>query len=71
MRSDLIHALRILVRRPGHTIVVILCLATGLTVSIGTFSVLMSFLYGDRPGLTNRAEMVRIYLSYDARSGAK
>jgi predicted permease len=67
MKSDLIHALRSLIRRPGHTIMVILCLAAGLTVSIATFSFLMSFLYGDQPGITNRLEMVRVYLSYEVQ----
>src|SRR5215510_3033015 len=63
--SELIHASRLLIRRPGHTFAIVMCLAVGLTVSIGTFSVVLSLIYGDRPGIRNRREMVRIYLSYD------
>ena len=63
--TDLIHAFRRLIRRPGHTFAVVMCLAVGLTVSIGTFSVVTSLLYGDKPGIRNRRDMVRIYLSHD------
>ena len=63
--TDLVHAFRLLIRRPGHTVAVVMCLAVGLTVSIGTFSVLTSLIYGDRFGITNRRDMVHLYLSYD------
>src|SRR5262245_33931236 len=65
-RTDLVHAARLLMRRPGHSIAVILCLAAGLTVSITTFSIITSLLYGDQPGITNRRQLVRMYLTYDA-----
>src|SRR5262245_62187476 len=65
LRTDLVHAARLLMRRPGHSIAVILCLAAGLTVSITTFSVITSLLYGDQPGIANRSWLVRTYLTYD------
>ena len=49
---DFRYAVNVAMRRPGHTLAVILCLAVGLTVSIGTFSVLTSLLYGEQPGIT-------------------
>jgi predicted permease len=63
--TDLNHAFRLLIRRPGHTFAIVMCLSVGLTVTIGTFSVLTSFLYGDQPGISNRRELVRLYLNYD------
>ena len=63
--SDVNHAFRMLIRRPAHTVAIVMCLAVGLTVSIGTFSVLISLIYGDKPGIRNRRDMVRIYLNYD------
>src|SRR5262245_9709052 len=65
-RSDVVHAARLLIRRPGHSIAVILCLAAGLTVSIATFSLITSLLYGDQPGIANRSRIVRTYLNYEA-----
>jgi len=63
--NELIHASRLLIRRPGHTFAIVMCLAVGLTVSIGTFSVLLAVIHGDKPGISNPREMLRIYLSYD------
>ena len=43
--QDTRHAMRSLLRRPGHTLTAALCLAVGLTVSIVIFSVLISFFW--------------------------
>jgi predicted permease len=53
------------VRQKSHTVAVILGLSVGLTVSIGTFSAVMSLIYGDRPGVRNRSDLVQVSLSYD------
>ena len=63
--NDFIQASRQLVRRPGHTFAIGVCLALGLTVSIATLSLITSLLYGDQPGIPNRRDLVRIYLRYD------
>jgi len=62
---DLIHAFRQLIRRPGHTFAIVMCLAVGLTVSIGILSVVTSLLYGDQPGIRDRRHLVQIQLRYE------
>jgi macrolide transport system ATP-binding/permease protein len=63
--GDAKYAWRQLIRRPAHTLAVVACLVVGLVVSIGTFSVIQSLLYGDKPGVHNRRGMARLYLAYD------
>jgi putative ABC transport system permease protein len=67
--SDSVYALRQLIRRPSHTVAVVLCLAAGLTVSIAAFSILTSLMFGDLPGIPNRKTLVRAFLSYDMANG--
>nr|MBP6717224.1 ABC transporter permease [Acidobacteriota bacterium] len=64
--TDLKYAWRQLIRRPGYTLAVIACLGVGLAASVGTFSFLMSLLYGDLAGLSDRRSIARVYLSYDS-----
>ena len=47
--SDLKHAVRLLVNRPGFTLLTVLMLAGGLGISLYTFAVLNTMLYGDLP----------------------
>jgi len=58
---DTRHAMRSLLRRPAHTLTAALCLAVGLTVSIVTFSVLISFFFGDQPGVSERRQIVQFF----------
>lgn len=64
--TDITYAWRQLVRRPGYTLTVIACLGVGIAASVGTFSFLMSLLYGDLAGLGDRQSIARVYLSYDS-----
>jgi hypothetical protein len=64
--TDIKYAWRQLIRRPGYTLAVIACLGVGLAASVGTFSFLMSLLYGDLAGLSDRRSIARVYLSYDS-----
>jgi predicted permease len=67
--SDFVYAVRQLMRRPSHTVAVVLCLAAGLTVSIATFSILTSVAFGDQPGIPNRKTLVRAFLYYQDSTG--
>ena len=67
-RADVRDAWRALLRSPRHVATVVLCLGLGLTVTVGVFSVLTSFIYGDRPGIRNRASLVRLFIVHDAGS---
>jgi hypothetical protein len=67
--QDTRHAMRSLLRRPVHTLTAALCLAVGLTVSIIVFSVLMSFFFGDQPGVSERRRIVEIRLRYGTDAG--
>ena len=62
---------RQLLRRPGHTFAVIACLVIGLVASVGTFSVMTSFLYGDRPGIAGRRSLARVFLRYDSPTASE
>lgn len=64
--GDVKYAWRQLIRRPTHTLAVVLCLVVGLVVSIGTFSVIQSLDDGDRPGVRDARSMTRFYLKYDS-----
>src|SRR5687767_11124107 len=63
---DLKYVARQLLRRPGHTLAVIACLVIGLVASVGAFSVITSFFYGDMPGIADRRSIARIFLRYDS-----
>jgi predicted permease len=67
--QDTRHATRSLLRRPVHTLTAALCLAVGLTVSIIVFSVLVSFFFGDQPGVSERGRIVQIHLRYGSEAG--
>jgi putative ABC transport system permease protein len=69
LRADLLHAGRLLIRRPAHTLAVIACLSVGLITSVGTFSLVTSVIYGDMPGIAQRRELLRLYVSYDRAAG--
>ena len=56
-------------RRSSHTFSIVLSLVAGLTVSIATFSILMSLLHGDQPGIINRKELVRTFVRQAAGAG--
>ena len=56
---------RQLLRRPGHTLAVIACLVVGLVATVGTFSVISSVFYGDRPGIAGRRSLAQVFLRYD------
>jgi putative ABC transport system permease protein len=73
-RQDARQAARSTVRQTSHSLAVVLGLSVGLTVSITTFSALSSLMYGDRPGVKNRSDLVQVSLSYggtaaDGRAG--
>jgi putative ABC transport system permease protein len=68
---DLKYVARQLLRRPGHTLAVIACLAIGLVTSVGAFSVITSFFYGDMPGIAGRRSIARIFLRYDSPPDSK
>lgn len=63
--ADLTYATRQLARRPAYTAAVIACLVVGLVASVGMFSFITSIFYGDMPGISQRRELMRVYLSYD------
>ena len=67
---DMKYVIRQLLRRPGHTLAVIACLVIGLVASVGTFSVITSFLYGDMPGIGGRRSLARIFLRYESGTGS-
>jgi putative ABC transport system permease protein len=68
---DLKYVARQLLRRPGHTLAVIACLVIGLVASVGTFSVITSFFYGDMPGIAGRRSLARIFLRYDSPAASE
>ena len=68
---DLKYVARQLLRRPGHTLAVIACLVIGLVASVGTFSVITSVLYGDRPGIAGRRSLARVFLRYDSPTASE
>ena len=67
--QDTRYAIRSLLRRPAHTMTAAFCLAVGLTVSIVTFSVLVSFFVGDQPGVSQRSRIIEIHLRHDTEKG--
>jgi len=64
--SDARQTGRALTHARGHAAAVVLCLSVGMIVSIGVFSILNAFLYGDLPGVVDRRSLVRIFISYDS-----
>ena len=60
--SDLKQTLRGVAKSPGHVLTVSLCLGVGIAVCTATFSILNAFMYGDRPGIRNRATLPRLYV---------
>ena len=69
--GDLRQTARRLADRPVHSAAVIVCLGVGLVASIGMFSVLTSLLYGDQPGIVDRASLARVFMSYDTATGVE
>jgi predicted permease len=67
--TDFHYAIRQVLRRPAYTVAVIACLVVGLVASVATFSVITSIFYGDMPGISQRRDIVRLYLSYDLAAG--
>jgi predicted permease len=65
LTTDLRYAIRQLLRRPAYTLAVVGCLVVGLVASVGMFSFITSIFYGDMPGIAQRRELLRVYLSYD------
>jgi predicted permease len=65
LATDVKYATRQLLRRPAYTLAVIACLVVGLVASVGMFSFITSIFYGDMPGIAQRRELLRVYLSYD------
>ena len=63
---ELKYVARQLLRRPGHTLAVIACLVIGLVASVGAFSLITSFFYGDRPGVAGRRSLAGVFLRYDS-----
>src|SRR6185436_6883183 len=67
--SDFLRTFRQLIRRPSHAFMVVLCVAAGLTVSVTTYSILTSILFGDQPGIPNGKTVVRAFISYETAAG--
>lgn len=63
--ADVKYAGRQLARRPAYTLVVVACLVVGLVASVGMFSFITSIFYGDKPGIAQRRELLRINIGYD------
>lgn len=60
--TDVKQTLRGLARSPAHVLTVSLCLGVGIAVCTSAFSMLNAFLYGDRPGIEDRAQLPRLYI---------
>lgn len=69
--TDIRYAWRQLARRPAHTAAVIACLIVGLTASVGMFSFITSIFTGDMPGIAQRRDLLRVYLSYDSAANVE
>ncbi|HET9369431.1 MAG TPA: ABC transporter permease, partial [Vicinamibacterales bacterium] len=69
--ADTRQSLRAIAHEPGHAAAVVLCLAVGMTVSVGVFSLLNSLLYGDIPGVVDRTTLARFFVSYEDAFGTE
>lgn len=68
---DVALAVRSLLRTPGHTGLVVVCLAIGLTINIVAFSVAHALMYGELPGITSRSAVLRLSLQHKTVFGAE
>jgi predicted permease len=70
-RADAIQAVRGAAHAPVHAVGVVACLAIGMAVSIGVFSLLNALLYGDLIGVADRQTLARFFVSHDDAAGAE
>jgi len=63
-RNDIRYTVRLLVRAPGYVTTVVLGLGAGLTATIAMFSAVNTALYGDIPGIEDRASIAKVRASY-------
>jgi predicted permease len=68
-RSDLRQTVRSLRSSPRHALTVVLCLATGVTVTVSVFSAVNAMAYGEIPGVRDRASLVRLFGQVQDPSG--
>jgi predicted permease len=68
-RSDLYQTVRSLRSTPRHALAVVLCLATGVTVTVSVFSAVNALFYGEIPGVRDRASLVRLVSEVQDPSG--
>jgi predicted permease len=62
MAPDARQALRVFKTHPGHSVAVGACLGLGLTVVLGTFSVVSGLLFAPWPGIADRASLSAIHI---------
>jgi predicted permease len=60
-RGDLKQSLRLIARAPGQTTTVVLSLGVGLTACVSVFSIVNSLLWGELPGIRDRATLSQLY----------
>jgi predicted permease len=69
-QTDARQAARALWHGPSHVATAVICLGIGAAVSVSLFSALNALLFGDVPGISDRASLVRVFVGYEAAADA-
>ena len=67
--QDMRYALRTIRRAPLFSAIAIGCLAVGISVNVGAFSILNAVLIRDLPGVRNQADLTAVMISTETRFG--